>query len=274
MKALAATALALLMLPAASAGAQENELPNMPDQELFGRPSDEYALQFCVDPRDPGWTLDKAVGEAIADALLLEARPVVLDDVNETGDFIALYRYLLGECRVFLGFKMIAAGYPEWLTLTRPYYETGYVFVAPKSAPARLADIAPGTPVAATLGSSADFRFVQYNNNLPARQRWQRFPYSSDELTLEAVADGVAAAGLVWGPSFRQLRHDHPAFAELVEIDSAPISLPVMAVAGVLLGQDSFLRASIDEAIASLVADGVLGELIERSGMPGNAPRE
>lgn len=266
---LAVLALALL---APVASAQEIELPNLPDRERFGRSADDYGLQFCVDPRSSSWHFDLAIGEALADALLLEARPVILDEANEEGDFSGLYRHLLEDCRVFFGFRLIAAGYPDWLTVTRPYYRTGYVFVAREGGPERLADIAPGGVVATAIASTADFRFTQYNNSLPAKRRWARHPYGRDDMALDKLAAGEAEAALVWGPAFAELQRSRADLDGLRVIDPSPLSLPDMPVAALLLAQDGYLRSAIDQAIDALAADGTIAAILAAEAMPGSPP--
>ena len=246
--------------------------PTLPNEESFGRPDDDFSLRFCVDPRDPGWEFDKAIGEAIADALLLEPQMHVIDDTKTRVDFEDIYRNLRADCSVYFGFKLIAGGYPDWVTVTRAYYETGYVFVAKPPAPARLADIPKTEALGATIGSVADFRFLQYNNSQPAAQRWRRFPMSTDELALQAVVSGEVAASLVWAPSFFELSKTHPEYAELAVVASDPVTIPPMPVGAIMLSRDTFLRTSIDQAIGDLIADGVITDLLAAQHMPGSAP--
>jgi len=268
---LALPVLLALLLPALPGFAQDR--PILPDEEKFARPDDDFSLRFCVDPRDPGWQFDQAVGEAIADALLLEPRVHVLTDTANRAEFNDIYRHLRIDCAVFFGFKLLAGGYPEWLTVTRSYLETGYVFVAKAPAPATLGDIARGEALGASVGSSADFRLVQYNNSLPAAERWKRFPMSTDELALEAVMKDTVAAALVWAPSFFELSHTtRPEFADLAVVAPEPLTLPPVEVGALLLSRDTFLRANIDEAITALIADGTIERLLTELGMPGSAP--
>jgi polar amino acid transport system substrate-binding protein len=261
---------ALAMACAGPSLAQDR--PALPDEERYGRPGDDFTLRFCVDPRDPGWELDQAVGEAIAQALLLEPQVHVVEDTNERAEFEDIYRHLLADCSVYFGFKLIAEGYPDWVTVTRPYYETGYVFVAKPPAPARLGDIPRSEALGATLGSAADFRLVQFNNSQPAAQRWRRFPMGTDQLALEAVLKGTVAASLVWAPSFFELGKTRPEFAELEVVAPDPLTIPPMPVGAIMLSREIFLRTNIDQAIATLVADGVIAEILAAHDMPGSAP--
>lgn len=240
--------------------AQDPDLPSLPDIESFGRPADDLTFKFCVDPRDPSWELDLAVGKAIAAALLLEADPVILQDSNESGDISAAYRYLLGSCRAYFGFKLIPSGYADWAILSRPYYAARYVFATLPQGPERLADLAAGEAVATRVGTSADIRFMQYNNGLATGQRWRRFPYSTDDAALNAVVSGTATAALIWQPSLAAFEARETSAFQIM--DPMPITLPEMPVAALLLSRDGYLRHAMDQAIDTLNADGSLARIL------------
>lgn len=240
--------------------AQDPDLPSLPDIESFGRPADDLTFKFCVDPRDPAWELDLAVGKAIAAALLLEADPVILQDSNESGDISAAYRYLLGSCRAYFGFKLIPSGYADWAILSRPYYAARYVFATLPQGPERLADLAAGEAVATRVGTSADIRFMQYNNGLATGQRWRRFPYSTDDAALNAVVSGTATAALIWQPSLAAFEARETSAFQIM--DPMPITLPEMPVAALLLSRDGYLRHAMDQAIDTLNADGSLAQIL------------
>lgn len=247
--------------------------PTLPNEQDFARPDDDFSLRFCVDPRDPGWEFDQAVGEAIAAALLLEPRVHVVADTNERAEFEDIYRHLRIDCAVYFGFKLFAGGYPDWVTVTRSYLDTGYIFVAKQPAPASLGDIPRTEALGATIGSAADFRLVQYNNSLPSGQRWRRFPMSTDELALDAVLNDTVAAALVWAPSFYELSHTtRPDFADLAIVAPEPLTLPPVEVGALLLSRDTFLRTNIDQAITALIEDGTIARILTDLDMPGSAP--
>lgn len=244
--------------------AQDPDLPSLHDIESFGRPADDLTFKFCVDPRDPAWELDLAVGKAIAAALLLEADPVILQDANQSGDISAAYRYLLGSCRAYFGFKLIPSGYADWAILSRPYYAARYVFATLPQGPKRLADLGAGGAIATRVGSSADIRFMQYNNGLASVQRWRRFPYSSDDAALNAVVTGTATAALIWQPSLAAYEARETTAFQIM--DSTPITLPEMPVAAMLLSRDGYLRHAMDQAIDTLTADGSLARILAGQG--------
>ena len=122
------------------------------------------------------------------------------------------------------------------------------------------------------MGSTADFRLIQYNNSLPAAQRWRRFPMGSDEQALQAVVDGGVSAALVWAPSWFALSKTHPEFAALETVAPEPLTIPPMPVGALLLSRDVFLRTNIDQAIGALIADGTVAKLLAEQHMPGEAP--
>jgi polar amino acid transport system substrate-binding protein len=259
--------LVFLVMSVTLAFSQEGERPFLRDENLFGRPDDAFSLRFCVDSRDPSWELDKAIGEAIADALLLEAKPFIIESQSIASDEAELYRHLLVNCRIYFGFKLIAQGYPDWLTVTRPLYDGGYIFLAQEPAPKRLADIPSRGRIATTLGTSADLRLIQFNNSRPSAERWKRIPYTSDEAAVNAVLADNADVALVWAPTFARLSKTNTEYQRLKVVDPTPLTLPAMPVGALLLAQDTHLRVNVDRAITDLIADGTVDDLLKKYGM-------
>ncbi|MDZ4135248.1 MAG: hypothetical protein U1D06_06585, partial [Paracoccaceae bacterium] len=174
---LAGSFLALLLagLMGAPVLAQEPEFYDLPyadGQWTLGRRLDESQLRYCVDPRDPEWQVAGAIADAVAGALLLEPQRYVVDSEIIAEDITIVYGIMLRHCNVYMGFKLIPDGYANWLTLTRPYYEAQYVFVAADPDIHALSDVAPTRPIGATMGTSAHLRLVSYLMALPAQDRW------------------------------------------------------------------------------------------------------
>lgn len=252
------TAMFALALAAAGAPPAAQDRPFLRNEEQFGRPIDGERLRVCIDPRDPAATIDREIAEAIASVLLLELDVYLIPDTRVTAEFDDVYILLRGDCRVVFGFKLITGFYPDWVTATRAYYNANYVFLARSPAPARLGDLPAGTPVAATLGSIADFAFLKYNNTLPAPRRWQRIPLSSDEMSIAALQGSSVDAALVWGPSALATAGDN-----LAILDPSPVRVSPMPVGALLLSTDSFLRVSIDQAISALIDEGAITRIVE-----------
>jgi polar amino acid transport system substrate-binding protein len=131
-----------------------------------------------------------------------------------------------------------------------------------------LADMPKSTAIGATIGTSADIRLIQYLAALPAEQRWSRFPMGSDELTLQALKRGTVGVALVWGPSFWALQKSDPSLAGLRLISPRPLPETTVGIGAIVLANETFLRKSVDDAIASLTADGTIEAILNRAKFP------
>lgn len=249
------------------------DTPYVPDEWRFGRRQTGATLHYCLDTRDPDLPVARKIGQAIAEALLLEPKPHELGQNLAGEDLDNLYRVFLETCDVFLGFKLIPDAYPPWLAVTRPYYRTSYVVVTANTQWKSLADIPRSQAIGATIGTSADIRLIQYLQSLPADGQWSRFPMGSDELALRALARGSTGAALVWGPSFWALRPTDPAFAALRIIPSRPLPESAVDVGATLLSRETFLRSNIDQAIAALTADGTIPSILDSEKFPASPIR-
>ena len=257
----------VLWLSAGPASAQDT--PYVPDEWKYGRRQTGSALQYCLDVRDPDLPIARKIGQAIANALLLEGKPRELGQNSVGEDLDNLYRAFLETCDIYLGFKLIPDAYPQWLAVTRPYYRTSYVMVTTNAQWNALADIPRTQAVGATIGTSADIRLIQYLQSLPADRQWSRFPMGSDELALRALLSGSIGTALVWGPSFWAMRRSDPALAKLRIISSRPVPDSGVDVGATLLSRESFLRSNVDQAIASLTADGTIQAILDSEKFPG-----
>jgi polar amino acid transport system substrate-binding protein len=262
----AAIGIAVVTLRGGFASAQDT--PYVPEEWKYGRRQTGSTLQYCLDIRDPDLPVARKIGEAIAKALLLEPKPHELGQNSVGEDLDNLYRVFLESCDIYLGFKLIPDAYPQWLTVTRPYYRTSYVLVTANAQWKSLADMPRTQAIGATIGTSADIRLIQYLQSLPADSQWSRFPMGSDELALRALLRDTVGAALVWGPSFWALRQADPAFAKLRIISLRPVPDSAVDVGAILLARESFLRSNIDQAIASLTADGTLQSILDSEKFP------
>jgi polar amino acid transport system substrate-binding protein len=259
-------AIAVIALRGGFAFAQDT--PYVPEEWKYGRRQAGSTLQYCLDIRDPDLPIARKIGDAIAQALLLEPKPHELGQNSVGEDLDNLYRVFLESCDIYLGFKLIPDAYPQWLAVTRAYYRTSYVLVTANAQWNSLADMPRTQAIGATIGTSADIRLIQYLQSLPADSQWSRFPMGSDELALRALLRNSIGVALVWGPSFWALRQTDPAFAELRIISSRPLPDSGVDVGATLLAREAFLRSSIDQAIASLTADGTIQSILAREKFP------
>ena len=153
------------------------QTPYVPDDWKFGKRQDSNTLHYCLDARDPDFPVARKIGALIASALLLQPKEHVIGDNLVGEDLDNLYRVFLETCDLYLGFKLIPDAYPEWLTVTRPYYRAGYVVAVTDAAWKSLADMPRSLAIGATIGTAADIRLIQYLLALPAKDRWSRFPH-------------------------------------------------------------------------------------------------
>jgi polar amino acid transport system substrate-binding protein len=268
------TAAATALVPVQVAAQQEPEFFDTPfanGQWNIGRRLDESQFRYCVDPRDPSWQVDGEIADATAGALLLEPKRYVVESQIILEDITKLYEVMLKHCDVYMGFKLIPEGYPTWVALSRAYYETGYVFVTTDPNLHALSDLAPGRAIGATIGTSAHIRLVSYLMALPAEKRWPTYPYGTNELSLASLLKGEVAVALVWGPDFWAKQQADPAYANVHVIDSRPLPPTTLGVGALVLAQNTFLRNSIDQAIAALISDGTIQAILDKHKFPATA---
>ncbi len=267
-------ALAMLMAPwtpsqsLAQAEPEFFEVPWAQNQWNIGRRLDESELRYCVDPRDPDWELADAIAQTIASGLLLEPQRYVVQSDFVIEDFTRVYAILLEHCDLFMGFKLISGGYPSWVTLSRAYYEARYVYVSANPEVDALSDLPPGSRIGATLGTLAHIRLISYLMTLPADRRWVAYPMGTNDLALSALLAGTVDVALVWAPALWAKQRSDPAYADLHVVDPSPLQPTTLGVGMLMLAEQTFLRASVDEAIAALTEDGTLAAVIEYYAFP------
>jgi polar amino acid transport system substrate-binding protein len=261
----------LLLTSAAWISAAWAETPFVPDEWKFGRRQESSTLHYCVDARDPDLPVARKIGEAIAAALLLQPKEHVIGE-NVVGESLdSLYRIFLETCDVYFGFKLLPDAYPEWIKVTRPYYRASYIFASTNAGWFSLADVPRSQAIGSTMGTSADLRLIQYLQALAATERWSRFPMSSDEAALKALMDGTIAVALVWGPALWALQRSDPAFASVRAISPSPLAASFADIGAAVLANESFLRSNVDQAIASLIADGTIQAILDSNKFPAIA---
>ncbi|MBM9594056.1 substrate-binding periplasmic protein [Roseitranquillus sediminis] len=267
-------ALVLALAKPAPAAAQEPEFFDRPytqNQWTYGRRLDESQLRYCVDRRDPDWEVAGAIADAIARGLLLEPQRHVVEGSIVLEDITAVYEILLKHCDMHMGFKLIPQGYPTWVTVTRPYYETRYVYVTADPEIASLSDLEPSRPIGATIGSQAHLRLVSYLSALPRDERWPTYPMGTADLALGSLLEGTVDAALVWAPTLWAKQREDAAYAELRVIEPRPLPPTTLGVGALMLSDETFLRTAVDEAIAALTADGTLQAILDEYGFPATA---
>lgn len=248
------------------------DVPFAPGQWNIGRQLDESHLRYCVDRRDPDWELAIEIAETIAAGLLLEPQQYVVESGMVREDITKIYQILLEHCDVYMGFKLIPEGLPDWVTVTRPYYEARYVFVTDDPDIEALGDLAPSRPIAATLATSAHLQLLAYVMAKAPEDRWPVFPMGTSDLAVESLLNDTVDVAVIWGPSFWALARENPEIAELRVIDPRPLPPITLGVGGLLLSDQTYLRVAIDEAIAALTTDGTIAAVLENYDFATAAP--
>ncbi len=252
--------------------------PFVVDPWRFGTRDNNSALAYCIDARDPDQPVARSIGRALAEALLLQPREYLMSADFRTADMSGedmdnLYRVLIEHCDVVLGFKLVANAYPAWLTVTRPYYRSRYVYLTATPTWNRLSDLPVDAAIGATIGTAADMRLSQYLVAVGPDRAWSKYPMSSDEAALAAVVAGTTAAALVWAPTLWSLAQTDTRIASLTPLAPDPLPVSFADVGAILLTKQPFLRANLDQAIASLTADGTLAAILAQAKFPAEVVR-
>ncbi|NMA97621.1 MAG: amino acid ABC transporter substrate-binding protein [Phyllobacteriaceae bacterium] len=234
-------------------------------------------IRACVDDYSAGGKLDRAIAQAIGDALFLEVeykealRGFPLDG---DGYLAELQIQLNNDCDLFMGVVVQPnMPFPDWASITRPYAEVPFVLVTDKPDYNSLADIPYGLTIGTSLASLGERVFATSVAQRPQDQRWKRLPYADFELMTLRMREDKLAAMLLWQPSLLQLAETDPSVADLRIISLDPVPQAVVPVGALVSTRNTFLRTQVDNAIAELTADGTIDQIMADLGVMGSAPR-
>lgn len=234
-------------------------------------------IRACVDDYSAGGKLDRAIAQAIGDALFLEVeykealRGFPLDG---DGYLAELQIQLNNDCDLFMGVVVQPnMPFPDWASITRPYAEVPFVLVTDKPDYNSLADIPYGLTIGTSLASLGERVFATSVAQRPQDQRWKRLPYADFELMTLRMREDKLAAMLLWQPSLLQLAETDPSVADLRIISLDPVPQAVVPVGALVSTRNTFLRTQVDNAIAELTADGTIDQIMADLGVKGSAPR-
>lgn len=265
------TSLAALALSTLSTLAQAPILPRQYLDER--RPLRGDTVRFCILREALTRDFDEELGRSLASYLLLEAEFYEVDPSAATPplDYRLplsaedIYALLAEKCDAFMGFTLAPEGYPDWLTFTRPYWNSQFVLATRDHDFETLADIPRNMGIGTRLLSQGDIRFTLYLQSLPTDRRWRRVPYPDNRLLIERLLDGSVTAVLVWEPALYAASEGDVEGQGIKVIRTDPFRTPTVKFGIALPSQDSFLRTNLDQAIAAAIEDGVVQELLERN---------
>lgn len=220
---------------------------------------------FCIWPDSPLADFDRAVATEIAGLHLLEAEFFEVDLLNSGTQELfeqQLFIHLMDDCDAVMGTSLDWRPLPEWLTVTRPYFELGHVLATRQNGITSPFDLPAGARVGSIMLSQADMTFARA---LGGGADITRIPYDTAGNILEAIASGELDAGIVPVhalPLVSEEFTDDGIFVSRLtspQIVTAPIGMA-------LLSRDAYLRDLLGDAIAALQADGTISALADQMG--------
>lgn len=247
--------------------------PAVPEEFLDHVRRSGDRIHFCLNPASALIEFDRAVGQRLADMLLLPAQFDELADLNShygldyriTLSDSDLFIQVSNECDAVIGFPNPAiVTIQEWLMTTQPYYKPKFVFALAPGVGAAIQDL----PAGATIGSRASVYADSFLRAFLGTQgdRWRRLIYSGNDGILADLSNGTIQAAVVWEPAINLAARADPAAAGIRVIDQ-PFVLPVLELAIALPTNQVFLRSALDAAITEFRLGG-LDELLAEFGLP------
>jgi polar amino acid transport system substrate-binding protein len=267
----AAKSAAAVLLAAFSASGASAQITDRVDSSLLEswRLSTGNLIRFCQYESSPTFEFDQAVGQAIADSLLVSAEFTPLGDAYGIGGEYAiedLFVSLTNDCDIMLGMGLAAGLYPVEFTTTRAYVGLPYVLAVADPEFEALTDIPGDRRIGALVGSYGFSALMRYRATLPADQRWQPLPYGDTDLMMTRMFDETIAGMVVYGPSLVEYLNENSIEGEIfVHPLEAQIAANVN-IGGIMLARNSYLRTLVDEAIGFMAEDGTIEALLAEHG--------
>lgn len=234
------------------------------ERAAAGEPARE--LRICIDPDNLPLSLNKAgaqpgydveIVQAIAERLHFHPRLIWVDT---TYGGRALRRSLLtGQCDLFMGLPADpAAETAGALTLTAPYYSTGYRLIARDRSKVGAMDLAKDR-IGVERQSGAHMRLERIGSHLVV--------YGNQREVLDAVARGAVDVGAVWLPDVDRLLQGRPAAMHALT-DAAPNEPLRWNIAIGVRRADADLRTAVSRAVGDLLAEGRIKAIFDRYAVP------
>jgi polar amino acid transport system substrate-binding protein len=247
----------------------------VPDDWKFGKRQEPNTLHYCVDARDPDFPVARKIGAAIASALLLQPKEHVIGEKLVTEDTRQSSTGLSRDLR-HLSRLQAHSGRLSGLAhgVRGPYYPGLLCSGGDRSG------LEVARRHAAIAGDQRHHRDRRRPSPDPVSaglagrsQRWSRFPMGTDEAALRSVLRGTAGAALVWAPAVWALQAREQEFSKLRLIAPTPLPASTADVGAGAPVNEPFMRSAVDQAIASLTADGTIEALLKGSKVPATAAK-
>jgi polar amino acid transport system substrate-binding protein len=228
----------------------------------------DNVLRFCQLESNPTAAVDSRIGEAIAQRLLLNASFAVLgDNYGIGGEYAAqdIYVNLVNDCDIILGMGIGAGLYPPEFTTTRPYVGFAYVGVARAGSISNLSEISEAASIGGPVGSYGFTALTRYVATLPSTRRPRLLPYGETNLMLTRLRDETIDAMVIYGPVLAE-RLKNSSAQDIATFDLAPQAPATVNIGGLMLSDNTYLRTTVDAAIASMIADGTIETIVADAG--------
>src|SRR5215471_12701801 len=263
---------ALLCIASSAAGAQGVEVPPRDVYQDRGR-GQGNKVALCVNGDAMMASFESALARELASALLLTPtvieikawRPTEPLDYRLPLMLEEIYIQFAERCDGFMGFTL-AQGYPEWMTITRPYLVTRTVIATNAINVRKLADLPTNRPLGTRILGGVDNQVIMYLQSLPEKIRWSRLTYYNNKVLIERLLDGTVTAAFVWEPALYRATGGKPEAAGLRVIPS-PFQLYETELGIAVRSRDAFLSAALGQAIDALRADGTIDRLLVEQGL-------
>jgi len=265
--------LAMLPLLVLAPVAQAQPLTDIVPRDLYTDTvrQDGNSLTFCYNQNGMMAAFERELAEAIGSVLLVETKlvPMRSNGVPTTPlDFRMpytaqqLFVILAEDCEAILGY-VLSSKAPDWALLTRPYLSTGSNLIVRDGSITAIEQLPLDRAIGSRSLSTADNRLAAYLSAQPADKRWVRRPYYNNQRVLEKLDDGTIGAALVWEPALYFATNGDPAAAGYHQLP-LPFQERRTELGIATRSSNTYLNSSLGEAIAELIADGTLAEMIER----------
>lgn len=138
---------------------------------------------------------------------------------------------------------------------TLPYFNAGLVLVSPAAKPVQAVDQLPGRRIALEFASEADQLARVWLRRVPP---FVILPYELPDHALDSARRGIADAALVDAVSARLYLRLHPDWR------AASQHVTDVLYAGAVRSDRGALQRAIDQALAAMMEDGTLAQLVSR----------
>ncbi|MCW5719527.1 MAG: transporter substrate-binding domain-containing protein [Devosia sp.] len=231
---------------------------------------DGNSISFCYNPDGMMAPFERALAEAIGSVLLVEPQLVAMANPRIPTNPLdyrlpyledALFILLAEKCDVIMGY-VLASSVPDWLLLTRPYLSTGNLLITRQAGVTTLGELPLHQRIGTRSMSVSDNRLQSYLATLPQDQRWKRSTLYHNQRILEQLDSGEIGAAVIWEPALYFATDGDPEAAGY-HLLPLPFVDRRTDIGLATRSNNTYLNSTLGDAIAELIADGTLADMID-----------